>query len=192
MLPSRLASEETAGCGRDMSSIKLTCAACGVALPTAAQLQRRACPACGTELLVKNEGGARWTELPRAERRRIVESMPEGELSRLDREWLDECQGMVRTREGGRIVYPSTAQAVLGAILGCGSGGLLFLLGALSGIIPMALTGLIIFVICGLSSRTSHRNARLLEPKRAVYEARRREILDRLREAASAENDSRT
>jgi hypothetical protein len=114
------------------------CNACGNKIEVPTTVQYLTCARCGASLVVRNEGGAWFTESPPAPGRatlddalpmrqmagRLEELERESAIARLDREWEIERESYtISGRYGGRYT-PSIATAIITGVVAVIGGGL--------------------------------------------------------------------
>jgi LSD1 subclass zinc finger protein len=108
-----------------MKLLSLTCNQCGAPLEVPEGAKFITCTHCSTRLVVQQSGGAAYTETLEAIGQRTekiaddVETLKlQGELDRLDREWmLEREQYMVRDQHGGRRLPRRAAAGIVTAIV---------------------------------------------------------------------------
>jgi ribosomal protein L37AE/L43A len=109
------------------------CNTCGNKIEVPSTVRYITCARCGASLVVRNEGGAWFTETPLAPRRatdlgevagRLEELERQSAIARLDREWEIERDSYMMTGRFGARYTPSIATAVLTGVIALVGGGL--------------------------------------------------------------------
>jgi hypothetical protein len=193
-----------------MELVPLNCNECGAPLKVGDKTKFVTCKKCGTQLAVRREDGATFTEVAQAAKNveksakeisghaRVLRSQNErlllqGELERLDRDWERERDPLMLKSKGGSVSAPTRGQAigviilaplmltpvVLPVVTGASfqPPALLWVLG-----VGMAL----FLVLMGLRLRE---RALRYEEALARYDAARSDLLEKLRNASSADDD---
>ncbi len=185
-----------------MKLLALNCNRCGAPLEVPQKAKFITCTFCQTQLSIQRSGGAAYTEAleelgERTEQ--LVDDVEvlklQGELNRLDREWMKHRERyMVRTQEGVMVV-PSQSKSQVGKVILVVFGSIFTLVGLFMASGVMAMSGVIglvfmIFPLFGVGfiilgvvmcNRYAKKAAEFEEARRA-YEEERRELSLRLDE----------
>lgn len=193
-----------------MELVALNCNNCGAKLKVGETAKFVTCKHCDTQLAIKHEGDASYTELVDAaarleERSRELEGRAEelaerseeiagqhdvlvvqNDLDRLDREWEKEREGHLLQSKSGHKYEPTRAAAT-GLFM---VAPVFLVIGALSysrlSSTVMLIGGLAVTAIAALGASNMLAKARAFEAAKGRYNARREELEEQLAEARAA------
>ena len=103
-----------------MELVALNCNQCGAKLTVGEDTKFVTCKHCNTQLAVRHEDGAAFTDVVAAAERAIrsLEAQTEklsvqGEIDRLDHDWERDRQALMVRKRNGELVVPTRSQAVV-------------------------------------------------------------------------------
>lgn len=168
-----------------ITPISVRCHHCGAPLAVSEAARFITCSYCGTELAIKREGGAVYTELLQdvhlktQQIARDVESIKrQNALEQLDREWsMRSQQLMVRSKDGSTSA-PSPAGAMIGAGVAVVA-GILWMIGAAAAGAPpiFPLFGLLFIGVAIVGVVSTLSKSQSYAHEEAEYQRKRQELL---------------
>ena len=171
-----------------MKIVTISCNECGAALESPMKAKFITCSYCSSRLKVVHSGGASYSEVLESMNQRTeqiaddVEKLRlEGELERVDREWMMQKEGFKVHDKNGRSSIPTETGTVIITVFIVIFG--IFWMGltasmAAPGFFP--LFGLVFIAIGIFNGKSSLTKAKKYKSGRAQYRRKRREIYNRL------------
>lgn len=173
-----------------MRLVSLNCNQCGAPLEVPEKVQFVTCGYCSARLSIQRSGGAVYSQaLDVVEKRteQIADDLEtiklQSELASLDRQWMLDRDKYKVTGSDGEYSVPSQAGSIVGVIVVAGF-GLFWTVTAVSMAAPIffPLFGIVFVILAIIGGISSLNKAAAYQDSHRIYEARRRSLLQQMRE----------